>query len=158
MFLCFPELLLKIIEFSIRYSDSNKVCALHNIPSLWNVGKYKSASCAVWYGAFTLFSEFRQVLYLWFYDVPSSCFGVPPLDFVCQSLLISAGEVASVLSSDKAVTPRLRNVNSGLWRSRPSLGGRQCRTPQQTPHLTWSHMLSVFLAVCSSPQLCPQWN
>jgi len=45
---------------------------------------------------------------------PSSCLRVRlPSSSVCQLLLISAGEVASVLSSDKALTQGLRNVNPG---------------------------------------------
>lgn len=77
---------------------------------------------------------------------------------VCQFLLISAGEVASVLSSDKAVTLRLKNVNPGAVTIETFPLDGQCRTPQHN-----ALMSSHTLFLCSSAhtfflsqQSCPQ--
>lgn len=64
---------------------------------------------------------------------------------VCQLLLISAGEVASVLSSDKAVTLRLKNVNPGAVTIETFPLDGQCRTPQHN-----ALMISHTLFLCSS--------
>lgn len=63
---------------------------------------------------------------------------------VCQLLLISAGEVASVLSSDKAVTPRLKNVNPGAVTIKAFPPDGQCRTPQHN-----ALMISLTLFFCA---------
>lgn len=52
---------------------------------------------------------------------------------VCQLLLlISAGEVASVLSSDKALTLRVKECEPGAVTIKTFPWGGQCWTPQQT--------------------------
>lgn len=79
---------------------------------------------------------------------------------VCQLLLISVGEVASVLSSDKAMTLRLKNVNPGAVTIEAFPLDRQCRTPQHN-----ALMISHTLFLCFSAhtfflrqQSCPQWS
>lgn len=85
-----------------------------------------------------LFSHMR----LWVCVGPSSCLRKSLQRSVCQLLLISAGEVASVLSSDKAVTPRLKNVNPGAVTIKTFPRDRQCRTPQHNA-LMISHAFCV---------------
>ena len=111
--------ILKVVDKNVNYKHG--ICVYCNTP-MWSL--HICPRC-FWF--------LRPRMCFCACDGRSSCLCVRLQCSVCQLLLISAGEVASVLSSDKSPDPGVKECELGAVTIETFPRAGQCRTPQQTP-------------------------